>query len=277
MKTCHACGAYVPDDALSCPECGATIVKKVSGLSLKPEGPARKKPSHTTGSVVSTGSGLTNILREGQEEYDDYEEDDYGGGSMPYAMSKNQLKEYEESKKHAKHRKSGKGALGTLFKIVLFAAIAFGVYYFFNNVLLKKDGAQTAEDAMDIYVEAVNNNDEEMLLKIIPPYITTNHTEAQNILGALSNPNIASYDILESKEFTKDDVTHLNDAIQMERGKTAKISAARSLRMRLKGTMTNRSGAKTQKFPEVTFDFVQIKGVWYLYTDTYSNKEFGNE
>lgn len=276
MKQCHACGAYVEDDARSCPECGATIVTGGSGLTLKEDKDAKRKiPSHSTGHTVGQGTGLTSLL-DNSDEYADLESDAYGGGSLPVSMSKNQLKEYEAAKRHERQRK-GAGAIGTVVKILVLAAIAFGVYYLFVNVLLKTDGLESPEAVMDEFVAAVNEKDTEKLKAILPPYLITNLGTAENYLNSLSEAHIDKYDILEKKEISKSEIDQLEDTIKMSQGKTTTIKEAFDIRMRVNGTMKNKQGNKVNKFPEVTFRFINVKGAWYLYDQMMELKDYTND
>ena len=276
MKQCHACGTYVEDDARSCPECGATIVTGGSGLTLKEDKNANRKiPSHSTGHTVGAGTGLTSLL-EASDDYADLEADAYGGGSLPVSMSKNQLKEYEAAKRHEKQRK-GAGAFGTFVKILVLIAIAFGIYYLFVNVLLKTDGLETPEAVMNEFVAAVNEKDVEKLKAILPPYLITNLGTSENFLNSLSEAHIDKYDILEKKELSSNEINQLEDSIKMGQGKTANIKEAVDIRMRVSGTMKNKQGNKVNKFPEVTFRFLNVKGVWYLYDQMMTLKEYTND
>ena len=47
--------------------------------------------------------------------------------------------------------------------------------------------------------------------------------------------------------------------------------------MRVSGTMKNKQGNKVNKFPEVTFRFLNVKGVWYLYDQMMTLKEYTND
>ena len=276
MKQCHACGTYVEDDARSCPECGATIVTGGSSLTLKEDKTAKRKiPSHSTGRPVGGSTGLTGLL-DASDEYADLESDVYGGGSLPVSMSKNQLKEYEQSRRHEKQRK-GAGIFGTIVKILVLIGVAFGVYYLFVNVLLKTDGLESPEAVMDEFVVAVNEKDVERLKAILPPYLITNLGTSEKFINSLSGAHIDKYDILEKKEMSQNDIDQLEDSIKMAQGKTTTIKEAIDIKMRVSGTMKNKQGNMVKKFPEVTFRFLNIKGVWYLYDQMMVLKEYTNE
>lgn len=262
MKTCHVCGALVDDRELVCPECGATVVKHSEGFALKTDEPVKKR-SNPMGTTVSTGSGITDILRGDDDGYTD----DYISGSMPISLSKTELKGDYSAK-----RKSNVG--GLIFKFVLVVALIFGVYYLVTNVFMKKEGATEAEQVIDLYTEAVNEKDRDKLLLIIPPYITTNLERADDILEEMKDVHFDEYEIISKTDYSSSEVTALQDSIKLQTGKTANLKAACIMKIRLKGTTLNQSGVAVQKYSEVELEFVNIRDIWYLHIDTYSNPDF---
>ena len=129
MKTCHVCGAQVDDKELICPDCGATVVGNTGGFALKPQEPQKKKKSsNPMGMTVSTGSGLTDLLR--AEDEDVEVEDDLRGGSIPLTYAQNVIDDdaaYKEKKLKQKQKKLIARAI-VIIAICIFAFIIISGY-----------------------------------------------------------------------------------------------------------------------------------------------------
>ncbi len=266
MKTCHVCGCEVDDRELICPDCGATVVKHSGSLSIKSEEEIKKK-LNPMGMTVSTGSGLTDILRN-ESEFDKVDvDDDYFGGSIPLSMAKTVIDDGGKKKSDA-----GK-VIGTVVKILLFAALAYGIYWFVVNVVMNRDIVEDPEEAVSVYVSAVNDADADKMLKIIPSYLNDPRTPAENILEELKNVNISRYDIITVTELTSDEITSLQEDIKLATTKTANIKEAVTVRVRFYGTTLNDSGQTVEKNAEVELVFINVKDNWLLETESYKVPE----
>ncbi len=226
MKTCEECGKILSDDETICPECGGTMFSEVHGLELRSNKGPKKKP------VID--EDISANMEKG--DYSDLEQDVYGGGSgTPFSLTKEQIKEKKnEDKKDKKHHKSGNmSAIGTIFFILLLVALVFGIWYLFKNVILKNDGPETQEECIATFVQAINDaksSDSETaegaaakMEYVLPPYLSIRPGLAQEFLEMFSNVEITKYEVKKSQPA---DVNDLNDYVQAERGKTAKITEA---------------------------------------------------
>lgn len=267
MKTCHVCGCQVDDRELTCPDCGATVVMETSGLSLKAGAPEAKRRTNPIGTTVSTGSGLTDILRGDDDGV--AEDDPYMGGSLPVSLTKTVIEEGEYKKKN----NTGK-VFGTVFKIILLAAVAYGVYYLIANVFLKKEGAFSYEEALDIYVEAANDKDADKMKLIVPPYVNYPSDEAQEWIDSLHDANFSQSDIIKVEDIDSVDLTSMMEDAKLYSNKTADIRAGVTLTVEFRGTVVNAAGNTVSKGYELDMDFIQIKDRWYFYVDTYDDEVF---
>lgn len=264
MKTCHVCGTQVDDRELVCPECGATVVKSTGSFALKNEAPVKKK-SNPMGTTVSTGSGLTDILKADDDGYDMDSEVDFTGGSMPVTLSKTDI----EDDGYKPKKKSRVG--GIIFKIILFLAIAYGIYYLVVNVFMKKEGATEYKQVVDIYMEAVNDADADKLVLIVPPYITGNLDTAEMMLDKLKGTTVDKYSIVSVTNYDSKEIIALQDSIKVQTAKTANISEACVVKVKTSGTILDFSGQQSPKNSEFDMVLIKIRDRWYLHIDTYGN------
>lgn len=281
MKTCPVCSALCTEIQTHCPECGAELIVKEeiksSGLlSLKSAEEAAKKKSsgQSLGTTVSTGSGLTNILR---REDDDYEDDaPYIQGSIPTAFQKNGS--YETSGTSAyERRREDKKVVGTIIKLVLLIAVAFGIYSYVTNVLLVEKGAKSYQDALKIYVDCINSKDAEKLAEITPSYYGNQEDTAEKWIAYMNNAKITSSDIISAEKMDPNDLNDLQEYIKLTYSKTLYATDTASLVVEMKGEATNTTGAKFATGGRITMEFLEIDGKWYFNPESYDNKYFVNE
>lgn len=269
MKTCKVCGALVDDREWNCPECGATMITSSGALSLKAAEPEKKKSSGSRmGTAVSTGSGLTDILRADADDYGDYGDDDdgFGGGSMPVSLSKNLIEEEEQRKKAKAHRQ----LISNIFKIVALVVAALIVYLFVTKVVMKDRGASSYEQLVEIYVEAVNDGDKELMLTIVPEFINYRTDEAAELVDELDGITITAYDIKGKEEISSTDMDLLRDALKLETGKNANLNEGYILDVQLTGKgedgLTKTVGVKMEVY--------RVKDKWFLYPANYEGPIF---
>ncbi len=266
MKTCHVCGCEVDDRELICPDCGATVVKHSGTLSIKSADETKRK-LNPMGMTVSTGSGLTDILRN-ESEFDNVDvDDDFFGGSIPLGLAKTVIE--DDGKK-----KSDTGKVfGNVLKILLVLAALYGLYFVVTNYFLSSDKIESYEEAIEIYIEAINENDVDKMVRIIPSYLNDQSAPAEVILAEMQNVKITRYDLLEVTDLTEDEKIELQDKIKLATTKTANFKEAVTVRVRFYGTTINNSGQEIQKNGEVELIFIKFKDNWLLDTESYKSPD----
>ncbi|MBQ9277193.1 MAG: zinc ribbon domain-containing protein [Lachnospiraceae bacterium] len=267
MKKCPMCGANVGDHQSECPECGCPIAD-TSGFSLKSGSGAPRKSGSPMGRTMSTGSGLTDILRDGDDSYDDFNDNSSIGGSIPISLAKTDVGDYSVK------RKSNFGKY--LFRIILLAAVAYGIYYLITNVFMT-DKAKSYNQALDYFVEAINEDDVEKMEIIMPPYLDKTGSQAEAYLENLGILHINSYTVRDLTEFTDSDKDNLQEAIKLETGKTARIKEGYSMTVDFKVTVEGDSSKyiNGSSFMISTYmEFINIKDNWYLQINAYENIDY---
>lgn len=270
MKTCHVCGAQVEDKELICPECGATVVGSTGGLALKPQEPPKKKAANPMGVTVSTGSGLTDLLRADDEDVE--VEDEFHGGSITTNYVQNVIDDdavYKEKKLKQKQKK-------LIVRGIILIAIAVFVFILVSTYLKQKKGAETPEELVDIYVEAVNEGSVEKIEMIMPAYLNE-HDEAQVLIDEMKSAHIDTYKIVKQTELNQAELDELQDSIKYQTGKTANIKGAKILTVQMSGT-ANRGGRDVAVNTELDIQVVKLKkGIgeyYFIHMDTYDNPDF---
>jgi hypothetical protein len=259
MRKCHVCGLEVDDRTYICPDCGAEIVGSSGGLSLKAgTQEVKKKTGSSLGTTVSTGSGLTDILR-GDDDVEDF-------GSMPAAISYD-LTDYETNKKAKRH--FGK----SIFKLICVAALAFGLYMLITQVFLKKTGPETYMEALETYIEAINNSDQDKMEFVIPPVYENKESTASEALSKLDGVSIDNYEVEDKYFLNSDEISTLQDSIKYATTKTANMSDVVNIKLRISGKLGSlvSSGATNG---EITVQVVHIRNSWYVLPEEFEDIKF---
>lgn len=263
MKTCKVCGAMVDDKEWNCPECGATMITSGGAFSLKQGSePVKKKSGHTLGTTVSTGSGLTDILRA----EDDVDDSPTIMGSVPISLSQNHIDEEEVRKRAKAHRQ----LIGNIFKIILVLAVAFGIYLYVTKVIMAPKGAEDYENVVDTYVEAVKNNDVGLMKSIMPHFISDRNEAAADMIENMSGVTISSYKITSSEAMSDSAIDIFNDNIKLSTGKIANISEGYTVEVEFAGT--GKSGKNINKVLDM--EIYRVNNLWFLYPYTFDVNAF---
>ncbi|MBQ7707875.1 MAG: zinc ribbon domain-containing protein [Lachnospiraceae bacterium] len=268
MKKCPMCGIEVEDHASECPECGCPIAD-TSGFSLKSNPGTKKKTTNPMGKSMSSGTGLTDVLREGDDAYDDYDDDNAIGGSIPLSLSRLDIEGDYSAKKKGK---AGK----IIIRLILLAALVAGAYFIVTNYLMR-DKAKSYEEALKYYIDAINNVDDEKMQVIIPPYIKDNESMAEDYVNSMKVLHINDYNTRNIEKLTDSDIDNLTQAIKLDTGKTAKIREGYRVDLELKVTVIADSSqyANGSSFLiKKTVEFIRIKDNWYLQINAYDNIDY---
>ncbi|MGN0436771.1 MAG: hypothetical protein ACI4D8_09110 [Wujia sp.] len=266
MKTCIKCGATADDKEYICPACGADLVKKTN-FALKPQ-EEKKKVANPMGTSVSTGSGLTDILRAGDDE-DGVDNDDFVAGSIPIALSKTIIDDSDYKVK----RKSK--LIPNIIKLVLLLLVLFGIYYVVTQVILKDVGAKSKESVVKIYIEAINDDDVDRFKVIVPAYVGDAKGVSSDLINEMEDIHIDGYDIIEANEFDTDALNKLTEGIKFQTTKTANISEAYELKVSF--TAHAEDDTSNTFNTTTTMVVVKIRDSWYLNVIDYVNPIFDRE
>lgn len=263
MKKCHVCGNEVDDREITCPECGAMVSTDTGSKFALKTGQDKKKTSNPIGMTVSTGSGLTDILKGD----DDFEDDNpYEGASMPF----NTHIDYDDYAPKKKPK-----IFGSVVKILFLAALVYGVYHLVVNVILADNGAKTYGEAIDIYVSSINEDDEDAMFTIMPPYISESQGNvlARGVLDDLDGIYDLSWTQVGFKEYNSEEKMALQDSIKLQTGKTSNVLEACLITFQLTGK-TKSVGKEIPVVSRVDIELVRIRNNWYIHMDTYNNPNF---
>lgn len=268
MKTCRVCGALVDDREWNCPECGATMITSGGGLSLKADEPVKKKTGNRMGTTVSTGSGLTDILRREDDEYDDVDDTPVIMGSLPGNMSRG----IEEDEKARKKAKNDIRIMTNIFKVIFAAAVIFIVYLFVTKFIMKDKGADSYEALVDIYVEAVNEGDVALMKTIMPEFISDRADEAQTLVDDMDGVEFTSYTIKNKEEIDRAQLDIFTDEIKLSTGNNPNLNEGYYLEVEFVGK--NKDGLEIKA--TAVMEVYRVKHLWYLYPYTYENRAFSD-
>lgn len=271
MKTCHVCGAQVDDKELICPDCGATVVGSTGGFALKPQEPEKKKKSaNPMGMTVSTGSGLTDLLRAEDDEVE--VEDELRGGSIPLTYAQNVIDDdaaYKEKKLKQKQKK-------LITRAIVIIAICIFAFVIISGYLNQRKGADTPDTLMKIYVEAVNEGDVDKMASIMPAYLDE-QAEAQKLIDDMKGAHINTYEVVKTIELSQNEMNELQDSIKYQTGKTANIKGATLVTIKMSGT-ADRGGSDVNVNTQFDVQLVKLKkGIgeyYFIHMDTYDNPDF---
>lgn len=258
MAVCESCGAQIQEGLTVCPQCGKPIVKMKTSLELKGEN-GRKAVKAKSFSP--------------SDNYGDIFDGNSVGGTEPVKITKEAIKENKQVNSGPKKTSGVAKFFSMLLKIVIVAAIGFGIYYFVTNVVMKKEGPETYQEVLDIFKAAVNENDEEKLLSLVPEYITANKALVDDIMPQVEETQYTTITVIKETTWTSADLSEFNDRIQLEHGKTVDAKEGVTLKLGLRGKMLNKSGIPIS-YMEVELDFVKLKGIWYPNIEMMQNELF---
>ncbi len=267
MKTCRVCGALVDDREWNCPECGATMITSSGGMTLRIEEPvAKKKVGPSIGTTVSTGSGLTDILRRDDDDYVD--DNPVIVGSMPTSFNQNLAAEEEQRRK----AKANRQLISSIFKIIFVLLLAVGVYFFVTKVIISEKGAESYDEVVDMYMRAVNDGDAELMELIMPEFYSYREDKAQELIDEMDGVKFDSYTIKNAELVTLSHISILTDEIKLETGKNPNLDEGYYLEVEFVGT--NKAGLEIKA--SATMEVYRVKHYWYFYTETYENRAFSD-
>lgn len=260
MAVCESCGAKVQDGLTICSECGRPVKKMKTTLELK--GQNGRKPKKAT-------------MFSPADEYGDVVDSNSVGGAEPVTVTKEKIEYYESENKKEK-RKKRPGIFTWIIRLVVLAAIGYGVYYLCVNVLFKPDGPETYEEAFDAVIEATNSKDKENIMTCIPAYITDNIRVSEGYLSNMHDADIESAEIKQDTVhmWSKQELNAMNDDVQLQHGKTANIKEGVTFTAKLRGYARNEKGNRVARYTEVEMNFIKIKGVWYFDIESYDTSAF---
>ncbi len=259
MKTCEKCGALVEDGAQYCLECGASVIKIQSSLSLKANQEVKKK-GNPMGTTISTGSGLTDILR--AEDNGDLDESFYGGGPVtftdPYANDD-----------YVAKKKKDYSVPKTIFKLILLCAVVYLAYYVVTNVILNDKSNDSYEAAFEIYVECINEQDAAELTKLMAPYLNDRSALANELIADMEGVELKDCEITDAVQFDVNQEKALQQTITLS-GKSFGVQKAYTLKVTFNGTVNG----EARKIENVEMVFVKGDHEWYFDPTSYSNPVF---
>jgi translation elongation factor EF-1beta len=185
---------------------------------------------------------------------------------MPNAVSYD-LTDYETNKKAKLH--PGK----IIFRLLCVAVLAFGIYMLVTNVLLKKDGPATYQEALDTYIEAINNQDLDDMEFVTPAFFTDKTAEATQKLENVKDMHIDEYSVEDKYYLTSEEISKLQDDIKYATSKTANMSDVVNVKLKVSGDLGEYAnpGSKTG---EMTVQIVCIRDSWYVLLEEYEDIKF---
>lgn len=258
MKVCHTCGTKVDDKELVCPVCGGTVVASHGDLSLKAVEPDKKKKSNPMGMHVSTGSGLTDILR-GDDSGFLENDDDLLGGSLPTSYARTEIDQFDEAKRKIHFGKY------IVLAVIIIAIGVFG-YKMYSEYNESKRGADSYEEVIKNYVDSYVNKDEQLFVKMLPMYMTLESTKekAHIIYDMNANNSFVSGEIEEVQHFDAGEISVLQEEIKLETGKTVAIQEAVRAKIVFTANVKKSTGANIKKQDECEFVLINVRDRWYV-------------
>lgn len=257
MKVCHSCGTEVKDKELVCPVCGATVVKSTGDFSLKAvEETKKKKKGNPMGTHVSTGSGLTDILKGDDSGYL-VDEEDFRGGSIPTSYSKTDVDELG-----IKETKSSYIKYVILLVIVL--AVGFFVYNMYSTYKANKRGKDSYEGVIEDYVLITNNRNKETFDNLMPKYMEMDKATASSLYKSITNIKIVANSLAEVSHLNSSEISELQELIKMASVKTAAIQDAVTVNVKIDAEVKNAAGGTITKSSEIKLTIICVRDRWFL-------------
>lgn len=247
MAVCESCGAKIQEGLTVCSQCGKPMVKMKTSLSLKGE----------NGKKAVKAKAFSPA-----DDFGDIYDDNSIGGKEPVEITKEDIKEKKAEQSGPKRPSGVAKFFGILVKLAILAVIGFGIYYLITEVIMKPKGPETYQAAIDVFKAAVNENDEEKLLSLVPEYITANKALVQDIMPMVKETEYTTITVIKETKWSSADISKFNDRVQMQHIETVDAKDGVTLKLGLRGNMKNASGIPIS-YMEVEIDFVKIRGVWY--------------
>lgn len=261
MKTCSECGTRVNSAVLICPECGHTFPRE-SGTKLSLKQNTGGSNSHSLGMTINDGT--SSVMMD-----DNFEAQDTGYyGSVNHKL----FAELEEDEKEAaayRKRRESKKVVSLLIRIAVIGALIYGVYFVLMTYVFVKKGADTYTDALNMYMEAINNEDASKMSEIVPPYFPDRKEEGQKWIDRIVGSKFTSISVSKRDRIPADEFTEMQDNIKMIYNKTLYITDSCRLTVEIKGS---KKGINKGCF--VKIDLIESEGKWYIFPDTYKNPMF---
>lgn len=263
MQVCRRCQAEFSDEEKYCPECGSPIFKD-TGLSLKSPGSDSKKKTNPMGTSISTGSGLTDILK--IDDAGETEDGFYGTA----ARNLNGLNYADDAPKKRKKR------IPAGIKSLILLAIIVAVGYFVYNSVFKLDSntAKSGEGVAKCLETALKDRSSSEMKDIIAPYVDRRSDVANDM--AEYSPDITidsvSMSVQKNDKYSSmEAVSKYSTALVEERGVTAKSYADIKEYWNVQFTI-NGFDNKTKKAIGTKLDatIVLVENKWYIDTTSFS-------
>lgn len=263
MQVCRRCQAEFSDEEKYCPECGSPIFRD-TGLSLKTSDSDTKKKGNPMGMSISTGSGLTDILR--IDDAGETEDGFYGTA----ARNLNGLNYADDAPK--KKKKRIPAGIKSLILLALIAGIGYFVYISFFKV--DSNTAKSADSLAGCLETALKDRDSGEMKDIIAPYVDQRSEVASDL--AEYSPDI-TIDSVKMNVQKKDKYTSMeavsaySTSLVEERGVTAKSYSDIKEYWNVQFTI-NGFDNKTKKTIGTTLDctIVLIENKWYIDTTSFT-------
>lgn len=256
MKVCHSCGTKVDDKELICPVCKQTVVVTHGELSLKPVEEKKQKKTNPMGTHISSGSGLTDILR--SDDSSMLDDGDLYGGSLPSSYARTEIDSFTEKK-----RKIHVGKY--LFFAIIIIAICFFVFTLYKDYNEVKRGADSYEAVVKNYTDAYINKDEKLFDDMMPLYMDFDKNMVSDIYEQNITTKFISFNIEEVSHLDTGEIVVLQDDVKISTSKTVAIQEAVRTKVAFEAEVMKKStGTYIKNVDEGIFVMIKVRDRWYL-------------